>query len=91
MGSRDNTFENGMQTWPPVPFLVLYIVHYYFERRHRGLWRFGPSMTFGMPRRSAFLPIFIGKLRNKERVLFEVSIDAIVAMNPKILLPKVTA
>ena len=56
MGSRDVTFENGMHTWPPVPFFVPYIVHYYFERRHSGAWRFGPSDTYGKPRKLAFLP-----------------------------------
>lgn len=56
MGSRDVTFEHGMHTWPPVPFFVPYLVHYFFERRHRGAWRFSPSDTYGRPRKLAFLP-----------------------------------
>jgi hypothetical protein len=56
MGSRDVTYEGGIHHWPPIPFFVPYLVHWYFERKHAGAWRFSPSDTFGRPRALKFLP-----------------------------------
>jgi len=51
-GTADRTFEN--EDWPEVPMPVRYLVHYWFERKHRGVWRFSPSTTFGEPRPLTF-------------------------------------
>ncbi|KAL7945351.1 hypothetical protein V8C42DRAFT_322883 [Trichoderma barbatum] len=52
-GSSDGEFE-GAGDWPEVPGIVRILVHYYFERKHRGAWRFSPSTTWGVKRPLAF-------------------------------------
>lgn len=48
-GSADRDFEDAGD-WPPVPGFIRMLVHYYFERKHRGVWRFLPSTTWGVRR-----------------------------------------
>lgn len=50
MGSGDNS----LITWPVVPPPVLYLIHYVFEWKHSGAWRFNPSTTWGDKRPLAF-------------------------------------
>ncbi|EHK20680.1 uncharacterized protein TRIVIDRAFT_192611 [Trichoderma virens Gv29-8] len=53
LGSSDREFE-GAGDWPEVPGVVRILVHYYFERKHRGAWRFSPSTTWGNKRPLTF-------------------------------------
>ena len=52
MGTADHQY--GGESWPAVPFFVRYLVRYWYERRWRGVWRFNPSDTWGVPRGLAF-------------------------------------
>ncbi|KAM6478282.1 hypothetical protein HDV62DRAFT_394350 [Trichoderma sp. SZMC 28011] len=52
-GSSDGAFE-GAGDWPEVPGPVRLLVHYWFERKHQGAWRFSPSTTWGVKRPLAF-------------------------------------
>jgi len=52
-GTGDFTFEGG-KNWPEVPFFVRYLVHYWFERKYQGVWRFSPSTTWGEKRALLF-------------------------------------
>jgi hypothetical protein len=54
MGCSDKTHEGG-NTFPSVPFFVPYLVHYHFERKYRGSWRFNPCTTRSKPRPLVFL------------------------------------
>ncbi|KUJ22653.1 uncharacterized protein LY89DRAFT_680770 [Mollisia scopiformis] len=49
LGSTDRTYEKGPM-WPPVPDFLKYVVHYWFERKYQGAWRFSPSTTWGEKR-----------------------------------------
>jgi hypothetical protein len=55
MGSSDASYE-GEPLWPEVPGPVRYLIHYYFERKYRSVWRFCPSDTWGVRREFAFSP-----------------------------------
>ena len=50
MGSGDNSII----TWPLVPPPVRYLVHYIFEWKYAGAWRFNPSTSWGDKRPLAF-------------------------------------
>jgi hypothetical protein len=54
-GSHDNTFEGGYR-WPQIPWFVNTLVHYVFERKYQGAWRFNPSDAWGTPRPLLFGP-----------------------------------
>lgn len=54
LGLCDKTFEGG-NDWPKMPMGSAYFVHYWFARKHSGVWRFLPCDTFGQPRPLAFL------------------------------------
>ncbi|KAK7897638.1 hypothetical protein LTR67_004267 [Exophiala xenobiotica] len=56
-GTADRTFEGGMHDFPSVPFFVPYIIHYWFARRHRGVWRFNPCTMWRDPRELAFTAV----------------------------------
>ncbi|KAH8770313.1 hypothetical protein BGZ57DRAFT_1017042 [Hyaloscypha finlandica] len=45
-GSSDNSYEEGFE-WPEVPGPIRALVHYWFERKYQGVWRFCPSTTWG--------------------------------------------
>jgi hypothetical protein len=45
-GSSDASYEEGF-TWPEAPAPIRYVVHYFFERKYQGAWRFSPSTTWG--------------------------------------------
>lgn len=64
MGSTDRSIIN----WPVVPAPVMYLVHYVFEWKYAGAWRFSPSTSWGKKRQLAFT----GK--NWECFGFEVSV-----------------
>lgn len=49
MGTHDATYEEAF-AWPVLPFFVRYLVHYWFERKYQGAWRFNPSTTWGEPK-----------------------------------------
>lgn len=53
LGLRDITFRGG-NTWPVMPPLSEYFVHYIFAWKHSGSWRFLPCDTWGTPRPLAF-------------------------------------
>lgn len=44
LGSSDRSYEEGFD-WPEVPGPVRALVHYWFERKYQGAWRFCPSTT----------------------------------------------
>jgi hemerythrin-like domain-containing protein len=45
-GTLDKTFEGG-NFWPEeVPFFVFPLVHYWYEKKHQGVWRFNPCTTY---------------------------------------------
>ncbi|PVH69719.1 hypothetical protein DL98DRAFT_505367, partial [Cadophora sp. DSE1049] len=50
LGSGDNSLIH----WPRVPAPVPYLVHYIFEWKYSGAWRFSPSTTWGNRRPLAF-------------------------------------
>ena len=51
MGCVDRTYEGGMhKDFPPWPFFIPYLVHYWLGRTHQGAWRFCPSDMWGQPR-----------------------------------------
>ncbi|KAM7211757.1 hypothetical protein V8F06_012859 [Rhypophila decipiens] len=56
LGSSDTEFEGGAHFWPEVPAWARYMVHHYFERRHRNVWRLLPSDMWGRHRELAFGP-----------------------------------
>ncbi|CZR51055.1 uncharacterized protein PAC_00930 [Phialocephala subalpina] len=41
---------SGDGEWPIVPAIAKYVVHYWFERKYQGAWRFSPCTTWGEPR-----------------------------------------
>jgi hypothetical protein len=53
-GTADRTFEGGIHDFPSVPFFVPYVIHYVFERKHRGAWRYNPSDAWRDPKELAF-------------------------------------
>jgi len=54
MGCSDKSFEGG-NTFPEAPFFVPYVIHYYFERKYKGSWRFNPCTAWSQPRLLVFL------------------------------------
>lgn len=52
-GTGDVDYDN--EEWPVVPGFVRYLVHYWFERKYQGSWRFSPSTTWGVRRPLLFL------------------------------------
>ncbi|KAH6709126.1 hypothetical protein DL95DRAFT_435627 [Leptodontidium sp. 2 PMI_412] len=52
-GNCDRAYEDGC-VWPEIPGFVLSLVHYWFERKYRGVWRFSPCSTWGEKRPLAF-------------------------------------
>lgn len=54
LGGIDKSFEGGKHNFPPFPWFVPYLVHYYFARRYRGSWRFAPCTMFGQRRELPF-------------------------------------
>ncbi|KAE8448339.1 hypothetical protein EG329_009583 [Mollisiaceae sp. DMI_Dod_QoI] len=38
---------SGDASWPEVPNFLKYVVHYWFERKYQGAWRFSPCTTWG--------------------------------------------
>ncbi|PYI09264.1 hypothetical protein BO78DRAFT_338026 [Aspergillus sclerotiicarbonarius CBS 121057] len=54
LGLRDITFEGG-NSWPAMPPMSAWFVHYIFARKHAGAWRFLPCDTWGNPRPLAFV------------------------------------
>ncbi len=54
LASNDVTFEGGVHKWPPFPFFVPYLVHYYYGRKYRGVWRLSPCTIFGVPQELPF-------------------------------------
>lgn len=47
---NDVTFEGGKHHFPPVPWIVNFVVKWVFARKHRGIWRFSPSDMYGRPK-----------------------------------------
>lgn len=54
LGNADKTYEGGNE-FPPLPWLLPYIVKYWFAARN-GAWRFNPCDFWGRPRPLAFGP-----------------------------------
>ncbi|KAE9381189.1 hypothetical protein N431DRAFT_392151 [Stipitochalara longipes BDJ] len=46
LGSADSSYEEGFE-WPEVPGPIKVVIHYWFERKYQGAWRFCPSTTWG--------------------------------------------
>lgn len=55
LGTGDSSYEEGFE-WPVIPGFLRYVVHYWFERKWSGVWRFSPSTTWGEKRALAFGP-----------------------------------
>jgi hypothetical protein len=55
MGNVDWTYE-GWNKFPELPFFVPYLVHYWFGRKYRSVWRFNPNTLLGEKRPLLFLP-----------------------------------
>jgi len=53
LGLCDKTFEGG-NSWPVMPWIAPYIVHYLFGRKHARSWKFLPCDTWRTPRPLAF-------------------------------------
>jgi hypothetical protein len=51
-GSLDITYAKDQQA--PFPFFVPYLCHYWYMRRHRGVWRFSLYTAFGKPKELPF-------------------------------------
>lgn len=49
LGASDKTYENG-NDWPRLPFIMPYVIKYWFARQRRGAWRFNPCDLSGNPR-----------------------------------------
>lgn len=55
LGCVDKTYEGGIhKDFPPFPFFVPYIVHYWYSRKFAGAWRFCPSDFWGRPKELYF-------------------------------------
>mgnify|MGYP003636511221 CR=1 FL=1 len=44
LGTCDAGYEGGC-VWPGLPGPVMSLVHYWFERKYKGVWRFSPCST----------------------------------------------
>ncbi|KAJ3543420.1 hypothetical protein NM208_g3588 [Fusarium decemcellulare] len=55
IGCADRSFrlDGQVESFPQIPYFVLWIAKLFFEPRHAGAWRFNPSTTFGQPRACA--------------------------------------
>ncbi|KAG4424775.1 hypothetical protein IFR04_002123 [Cadophora malorum] len=53
LGTCDAGYEGGC-VWPGLPGPVMSLVHYWFERKYKGVWRFSPCSTWGEKRPLAF-------------------------------------
>lgn len=53
---NDVTFEGGKHDFPPVPWIVNFVVKWWFGRKHQGAWRFSPSDMYGRPKAPVFGP-----------------------------------
>jgi hypothetical protein len=53
---NDVTFEGGKHYFPPAPWIVNFVVKWWFARTHQGSWRFSPSDMYGNPKWSEFGP-----------------------------------
>ena len=71
LGLSDRTYERDIQDFPPVPWFLPYLVHYWFARKHAGAWRFCPSDVQSKPRSCSLLGV------TEELDDFEVLIDGI--------------
>lgn len=54
LGCCDKTLEGG-NSWPEMPWVGPYFVHYLMGRKHAGAWRFLPSDSWRTPRPLAAL------------------------------------
>lgn len=55
LGLSDRTYGGDIQDFPPVPWFLPYLVHYWFARKHTGAWRFCPSDMWSKPRELQFV------------------------------------
>ncbi|KAL2072668.1 hypothetical protein VTL71DRAFT_12011 [Oculimacula yallundae] len=53
LGTVDVSYEGGC-LWPELPGPVKSLVHYWYERKHQGVWRFSPCSTWGEKRPLSF-------------------------------------
>ena len=70
LGLSDRTYEGDIQDFPPVPWFLPYLVHYWFARKHAGAWRCLLDM-WSKPRELQFVGV------SEELDYFEVLIDGI--------------
>jgi hemerythrin-like domain-containing protein len=47
---NDATFEGGKHYFPPVPWVVNFVIKWWFARKYQDVWRFSPSDMYGMPK-----------------------------------------
>ncbi|CZT04722.1 uncharacterized protein RAG0_11084 [Rhynchosporium agropyri] len=53
LGTTDIGYE-GNCVWPELPGFVKSLVHYWYERKYQGVWRFSPCSTWGEKRPLTF-------------------------------------
>lgn len=55
LSCHDPTFENGIVSWPEMPWIAKILFKWYFVPQHRAWWRFGPIDASGKPQELPFV------------------------------------